>query len=77
LRALRRRNDRGAGFVDGESDEGGFDEFREFWPHRAVNSATYASNCAIRSSLRCDQSGKLLIVQTRDRAQKMIKESEL
>jgi len=40
LRPLPRRNDLGAGVVNGESDDGGFDEFCEFCPSRAINSAT-------------------------------------
>jgi hypothetical protein len=50
LRPLARRNDFGAGLLNGESDDGGFDEFREFCPNRAVNSAICASSCAIRSA---------------------------
>jgi hypothetical protein len=46
LPPLRRRNDFGAGLVDGESDDGGFDEFREFIPNRRFNSAFSARNAA-------------------------------
>ena len=36
--------------LNSESDDGGFGEFREFCPNRAVNSATCASSCPIRSA---------------------------
>jgi len=47
LRPLRRRNERGAGLVNGESDDGGLEEFCEFWPSWRFNSATSARNAAI------------------------------
>jgi hypothetical protein len=50
LATTRTRNDFGAGLLNSESDDGGFDEFREFCPNRAVNSATCASSCPIRSA---------------------------
>jgi hypothetical protein len=37
-----RRNDFGAGLTNGESDDGGFDEFRLFCPNCRRNSATSA-----------------------------------
>jgi hypothetical protein len=40
FRPLRRRNDFGSGLTNGESDDGGFDEFRLFCSNRRVNSAT-------------------------------------
>jgi hypothetical protein len=48
LRPLRRRSDFGVGLVNGESDDGGFDEFVEFIPNRRFNSAFSASNAATR-----------------------------
>ena len=36
-------------FTPGPSDEGGFDEFCEFWPSRARNTATSASSSVIRT----------------------------
>jgi hypothetical protein len=36
------RSDFGAGFANGESDDGGFEEFRLFCPSRRVNLATSA-----------------------------------
>jgi hypothetical protein len=39
-----RRNDFGAGFTNGESDDGGLDEFRLFWSNCRFNSATSARN---------------------------------
>jgi hypothetical protein len=42
-----RRNDFGAGLANGESDDGGFDEFDEFCPSCRFNSATSARSCAI------------------------------
>ena len=38
-----------AGFVNGESDEGGFDELVEFIPNRRFNSAFSASSAATRT----------------------------
>jgi hypothetical protein len=35
-----RRNDFGSGLTNGESDDGGLDEFRLFCSNRRVNSAT-------------------------------------
>ena len=48
LRPLLRRNDFGAGLVNGESVDGGFDEFCEFCPSCRLNSAISASSSAIR-----------------------------
>lgn len=42
------RRDFGAGFAR-PSDDGGLDEFAEFWPSRAVRSVTWPSSTAIRS----------------------------
>ena len=56
LRPLLRRSDFGAGLVNGESDDGGFDEFGEFCPNCRFNSATSASSCAIRSACRTTSS---------------------
>lgn len=50
--------------LNSESDDGGFDEFREFCSHRAVNSATCASSCPDPLSLPRDQNRKLLIRRT-------------
>jgi hypothetical protein len=36
-----RRNERGAGFTNGESDDGGLDEFRLFCPNCRRNSPHY------------------------------------
>jgi hypothetical protein len=41
-----RRSDFGDGFTNGESDDGGFDEFRLFKPSRRFNSAFSACNAA-------------------------------
>jgi hypothetical protein len=46
------RNDRGAGLSNGESDDGGRDEFRLFEPNRRRSSATSASSPTIRSACR-------------------------
>ncbi|SHL54816.1 hypothetical protein SAMN05443637_1441 [Pseudonocardia thermophila] len=51
-RPLRRRNERGADLANGESDDGGFEEFREFCPNRRVNSAFSARN-AVTSARNC------------------------
>jgi hypothetical protein len=42
LRPLLERSDFGAGLANGESDPGGFDEFRLFCPNCRLNSATSA-----------------------------------
>jgi hypothetical protein len=47
-----RRNDFGAGLVNGESDDGGRDEFRLFCPSCRFNSETSDSNWSIRSACR-------------------------
>ena len=56
LRPLLRRSDLGAGLANGESDDGGFDEFRLFCPSCRLNSATSASSCSIRSACRTTSS---------------------
>lgn len=50
LRPLLRRNDFGTGLTNGESDDGGFDEFRLFCPNCRFNSATSARSAAICSA---------------------------
>ena len=45
-RPLRRRNDFGADLVNGESDDGGLDEFCEFIPSCRLNSASSDRNCS-------------------------------
>ena len=52
LRPLLPRSDLGAGFVNGESDDGGFEEFRLSWPNCRLNSATSAFNSSICSACR-------------------------
>lgn len=52
LRPLPPRNDLGTGLVNGESDDGGRDEFRLFCPTCRLSSATSASSCSIRSACR-------------------------
>jgi hypothetical protein len=47
-----RRNDFGAGFANGESDDGGLDEFYLVRPNRRLNSTTSASSRAIFSACR-------------------------
>ena len=49
LAAALRRSDFGAGLVNGESDDGGFDELVEFMPNRRFSSAFSASSAATRS----------------------------
>jgi len=49
LRPDARRNDFGAGLAR-PSLLGGFEEFREFFPSRASNSATRPANAAISAS---------------------------
>ena len=44
LRPLLRRNDFGAGFTNGESDDGGIDEFWLFCANCRLNSAISARN---------------------------------
>jgi len=51
-----RRSDFGAGLVNGESADGGRDEFRLFCPSCRLNSATSASSCSIRSACRTTSS---------------------
>lgn len=51
-RPLFRRSDLGAGWTNGESDDGGFEEFRLFCPSRRLTSATSASSRSIRSACR-------------------------
>jgi hypothetical protein len=46
LRPLLRRSDFGAGLANGESDDGGFDEFREFCPNCRFSSAFSARSCS-------------------------------
>jgi hypothetical protein len=70
-----RRIDFGAGVTngdsaDGDSADGGFDEFRELSPNRrfdsaflARNAATSACNCSITALTR-HQGGKLVIRRT-------------
>jgi len=41
-----RRNERGAGFTNGESDDGGLDEFRLFCPNCRRNSPTSARSAS-------------------------------
>ena len=48
LAAALATNDFGAGLVNGESVDGGFDEFCEFCPSCRLNSAISASSSAIR-----------------------------
>ena len=50
LRPLRMRSDFGPGLANGESDDGGRDEFRLFCPSCRLKSATSASSCSIRSA---------------------------
>jgi hypothetical protein len=38
------RNDFGAGLTNGESEDGGLEEFREFWFSRASRSTTRANS---------------------------------
>ena len=64
LRPLLRRSDFGAGLVNGESDDGGFDEFRLFWPNCRLNSATSAFKQLDLLSLPHHQSGQFLIGRT-------------
>jgi hypothetical protein len=42
------RNDLGAGLTNGESDDGGFDEFLLFYPNRRLSSAFSDSNASNR-----------------------------
>jgi hypothetical protein len=44
-----RRNDLGAGLMNGESDDGGFDEVRLFCPNRRLSSAFSDSNASNRA----------------------------
>jgi hypothetical protein len=44
-----RRNDFGAGLVNGESDDGGFDEFRLFCPNCRFRSVTSARSTSTMS----------------------------
>jgi hypothetical protein len=46
------RSDFGTGFTNGESDDGGFDEFRLFCPSCRLKSATSVFNCSICSACR-------------------------
>jgi hypothetical protein len=43
-----RRNERGAGLTNGESDDGGFEEFRLFCANRRLSSAFSDSNASNR-----------------------------
>src|SRR3954467_6913861 len=52
LRPLRRRSDFGDGLVNGESDDGGFDDFWLFCPNCRFSSATSVFNCSISSACR-------------------------
>jgi hypothetical protein len=52
LRPLLRRNDFGAGLVNGESVDGGLEEFCEFIPSRRLNSTFSASSMASRAVSR-------------------------
>ena len=52
LRPLLRRNDFGAGLVNGESVDGGFDEFCEFCPSCRFSSAFSSRRAAISASSR-------------------------
>ncbi len=64
MRPLALRNDFGAGLLNSESDDGGFDEFREFCPNRAVNSANLCLKLPDPLSLHRDHNRKLLIRRT-------------
>ena len=75
FRPLVRRSDLGAGLTNGESDDGGFEEFRELMPRRRHNSAFSARGLSAsarklsgltpklleKPRLRDDQGGKLVI----------------
>ncbi|GLZ43635.1 hypothetical protein Acsp05_72590 [Actinokineospora sp. NBRC 105648] len=50
LRPPSPRNDFGPGLTNGESDDGGFEEFDEFCPNRRFNSATSERNCVITAT---------------------------
>ena len=50
LRPVARRKDRGGGACSGPSAEGGFEEFREFWPNRRFNSVFSARRAVFSAS---------------------------